>query len=123
MPPRLFRNWGFNGIVGVAAVGAMVYYSLTVLWPTLISTMYTADVKQVGWESSVVGGSILLGQIFAGVAIGYVPKVKLQTVIASCVAMAFITPLAALTPDTHNMVLALGIIGLTGESRALDHFL
>ncbi len=112
MPPRLFKNSGFVGIVIVANIGAMIYYSLTVLWPTIISTLYTTDSIQVGWESSVVGGGILLGQILGGSAIGYVPRVKYQTIIVSCLAMAFITPLATITAGTHKMCLALGILGL-----------
>ncbi|CAK7221588.1 hypothetical protein SCUCBS95973_004546 [Sporothrix curviconia] len=112
MPPRLFKNKGFVGIVIVATIGAMIYYSMTVLWPTIISTLYTTDSIQVGWQSSVVGGGILLGQVLGGLALGYVPRVKTQAIIASCLAMAFITPLATITASTHTTCLVLGILGL-----------
>ncbi|KIH94343.1 siderophore iron transporter [Sporothrix brasiliensis 5110] len=112
MPPRLFKNKGFVGIVIVATIGAMIYYSMTVLWPTIVGTLYTTDSLQIGWQSSVVGGGILLGQVLGGLALGYVPRVKTQAVIASICAMAFITPLASITTGTHNMFLALGILGL-----------
>ncbi|CAK7202258.1 hypothetical protein SEUCBS139899_004980 [Sporothrix eucalyptigena] len=112
MPPRLFKNRGFVGIVIVASIGAMIYYSMTVLWPTIITTLYTSDSIQVGWQSSVVGGGVLLGQVLGGLAIGFVPRVKTQAIIASCCAMAFITPLATITSGTHTMCLALGILGL-----------
>lgn len=34
MPPRIFKNKGYSAIVICATVGAMVYYSLTILWPS-----------------------------------------------------------------------------------------
>ncbi|TPX10672.1 uncharacterized protein E0L32_008406 [Thyridium curvatum] len=126
MPPRLFRNKGFVGIVLIAtfppfganspffqqAVAAMSYYSLTILWPLIISTLYTTDIMEIGWQSSVVGGGVLLGQVLGGFGISYIPKVKLQTIIASVLVMAFLTPLAAITPDTHSMTIAFGVLGL-----------
>ena len=71
---------GFVAIVSIATVGAMVYYSLTVLWPTIIGAVYTTNTNDIGWQSSVVGGGVLLGQIFGGLAISFVPKVKWQCV-------------------------------------------
>jgi hypothetical protein len=114
MPPRLFKNIGFVAIVTNAAVGAMVYYSFTVLWPTIISSIYTTDSIQVGLQSSVVGGGILLGQILGGMALGFVPGVKYQCIVTSCLAMAFITPLSSLGPDTWEMTIALGTLGCIG---------
>ncbi|KAL4808006.1 fungal trichothecene efflux pump [Aspergillus unguis] len=111
MPPRLFKNIGFSAIVTDAAVGAMVYYSFTVLWPTVISGIYTTDSIQIGLQCSVVGGGVLLGQILGGMALGFVPGVKYQCIIVSCLALAFITPLSALGPDTWSMTIALGTLG------------
>lgn len=92
----------------------MSYYSLTILWPLIISTLYTTDIMEIGWQSSVVGGGVLLGQVLGGFGISYIPKVKLQTIIASVLVMAFLTPLAAITPDTHSMTIAFGVLGLVG---------
>jgi hypothetical protein len=89
----------------------MVYYSMTVVWPTLISTVYTSDVIQVGWESSVVGGGILLGQLVGGISLSYLPKVKWQCMILSVLATAFVGSLAALGPDTHTFVITMGVLG------------
>ncbi|KAL3444200.1 fungal trichothecene efflux pump [Aspergillus insuetus] len=111
MPPRLFKHAGFVAIVVNAAVASMVYYSFTVLWPTIISSIYTTDSIQVGLQSSVVGGGILLGQIMGGMALGFLPGVKYQCIIASCLAISFITPLSALGPDTWEMTIALGVLG------------
>ncbi|KAF1981886.1 fungal trichothecene efflux pump [Aulographum hederae CBS 113979] len=111
MPLRLFKNVGYVAIVGIACVGAMIYYSLTVLWPTIISTVYTTDVKAIGWQSSVIGGGILLGQILGGLAISYVPKVKYQTITASVLGAAFVAALASLSPDRHAATIILGVLG------------
>ena len=113
MPPRLFRNVGFVAIVFIASVGSMVYYSLTVLWPTIITTVYTTDSIKVGLQSSVVGGGVLLGQLMGGIFLSYVPKVKYQCIIVSCMVIAFITPIPTLGPDTHSMVIALGVLACT----------
>jgi hypothetical protein len=114
MPPRLFKHAGFVAIVINAAVASMVYYSFTVLWPTIISSIYTTDSIQVGLQSSVVGGGILLGQIMGGMALGFLPGVKYQCIVASCLAISFITPLSALGPDTWEMTIALGVLGCIG---------
>ncbi|KAJ0121963.1 trichothecene efflux pump [Diaporthe amygdali] len=110
MPPRMFRNVGFVAIVAVATIGAMVYFSLTVLWPTIIGTLYTTDVMQIGWQSSVVGGGVLLGQTIAGFSISYVPKVKLQCIVASALTLAFSTSLTIISPDRWAATIALGIL-------------
>lgn len=115
MPPRMFRNVGFVAIIAIAVVGAMVYFSLTVLWPTIIGTLYTADSMQIGWQSSVVGGGMLLGQTMGGFCISYVPKVKQQVIIASALALAFATSLTTITPDRWSATIALGILLLICE--------
>jgi len=89
----------------------MIYYSMTVLWPTIIGTVYTTNVLAIGWQSSVVGGGILLGQCFGGFALSYVPKVKWQTMIASCLAFAFVTALSSINENGHAAFIALGVLG------------
>lgn len=106
----MFKNIGFVAIVAVAVVGAMVYYSLTILWPTIISTVYTSNVKEVGWQCSVVGGGILLGQTIAGFTISYVPKVKWQCVIAAAISFACMTALTTISADRWSATIALGTV-------------
>ncbi|KAF2024793.1 MFS general substrate transporter [Setomelanomma holmii] len=111
MPPRLFKDVGFVAIVVAACIGAMVYYSMTIVWPTLITTVYTPDVIAVGWQSSVVGGGVLLGQFVGGLALSYLPKVKWQCITLAVLATAFVGSLAALGPDTHTFVITMGVLG------------
>jgi hypothetical protein len=112
MPPRLFKNTGFVAICVIAAVGAMVYYSMTVIWPTLIQTIYTTDSTQIGLQSSVVGGGILAGQVLGGLFISFVPKVKIQTVIAALISFALITSLLTLDKDRWAATIGIGTCGL-----------
>lgn len=109
----MFRKIGFVAITTIATLGSMVYYSLTVLWPTIISTVYTSDITKVGWQSSVVGGGILLGQLIAGFCISYVPKVKWQCIIASGLAFAFMTSLTTISIDRWSATIALGVLTCT----------
>jgi hypothetical protein len=108
MPPRIFKNIEYTAIVICATIGAMVYYALTVLWPTILG-QYTKDSTKIGLQSSVVGGGILLGQAFGGFALSYVPKVKWQTVITSFIGAAFVASLASIDADTHAQCIILGI--------------
>ncbi|PNH38164.1 hypothetical protein VD0004_g8640 [Verticillium dahliae] len=110
MPPRMFKNIGFDAIVVVATIGSMVYYSLTVLWPVIIGTMYTTDSMKIGWQSSVVGGGVLLGQTIAGFCISYVPKVKYQCIIAATISLAFMTSMVVISPDRWAVTIATGTI-------------
>lgn len=131
MPPRLFKKLEFVAIVMVATIAAMgepsstlspstfkyiltwsvtVYYSLTVLWPTILGTVYTTDSLKIGWASSVVGGGILLGQTFGGFAISYIPKVKWQVIIMSVLCTAFLGAEAGLQPDGYATFIALGVL-------------
>ncbi|KAK8092846.1 hypothetical protein PG999_014433 [Apiospora kogelbergensis] len=108
MPPRIFRNVGYLAVVMIATLSSMVYFSLTVLWPTLIGRVFGAGVLEVGWQSSVVGGGVLLGQTLGGLAISFVPRVKLQAVGASVCAAGFIAGLAGVLTN-HTGVIALGV--------------
>ena len=52
IPMKLFRNIPYDGLVVCAAVGAMIYYSSLVMWPTLIQALwFPDDVMTVGYYS------------------------------------------------------------------------
>lgn len=109
IPIRLFRNISFVAIVLCASIGSMIYYSQTILWPTILGTVYTTDVIKIGWQSSVVGGGVLLGQCMGGFALSYIPKVKYQTIFASCCVFAFVTALSSLSENNHSTFIILGV--------------
>ncbi len=82
MPMRLFRNFKSDAIVACASIGAMVYYSGTVIWPTMAGTLFTTSIAEVGWLSCAVGGGLLFGQILAGIGIRSLPKMKWQMTVS-----------------------------------------
>ncbi|KAH8649279.1 trichothecene efflux pump [Xylariales sp. PMI_506] len=71
------------------------------------------DSTAIGWQSSVVGGGILLGELFGGLGISYLPKVKWQAIVATSIAFAFMTSMSTLSPDRWAATIAIATIGLT----------
>ncbi|KAL9566692.1 hypothetical protein ACKAV7_009129 [Fusarium commune] len=113
IPSSVFKNIGFVAVVTCATVASMVYYSLTVLWPTIISTLYTTDSIKVGWQSCVIGGGVVLGQAMSGLAIAYVPRLQIQCICAAALVTTFITSICSLSPDRWANTIAFGLIACT----------
>jgi hypothetical protein len=99
IPFHPFKNIGYVAIVACAAVGAMIYYSMTILWPGIIGTVYSTDVLTIGWQSYVVGGGVL-GKCSTAL-LCHIPKAKYQTIVASCLAFAFVTSLSSISQIYH----------------------
>ncbi|KAF2102793.1 fungal trichothecene efflux pump [Rhizodiscina lignyota] len=102
MPMRLFRNIKYDATVACASIGAMVYYSMTVIWPTMAGALYSTDVQEVGWLSCAVGGGLLLGQVAAGLGVKYIPRMKIQMTVAAVILTAFCAALASSTQHTRS---------------------
>ncbi|EHK97415.1 putative Uncharacterized MFS-type transporter yusP [Glarea lozoyensis 74030] len=90
MPMRLFKNIKYDAITACASIAAMVYYSMTVVWPTLIGALFTTNVQEVGWLSCAVGGGLLFGQIAA----------------------AFVASLASVNEDSRTRTVVCLLIGV-----------
>ncbi|KAK0877177.1 hypothetical protein LTR87_009006 [Friedmanniomyces endolithicus] len=114
MPMRLFRNFKSDAIVACASIGAMVYYSGTVIWPTMAGTLFTTSIAEVGWLSCAVGGGLLFGQILAGIGIRSLPKMKWQMTVAGVIMVAFVASLASSTADTRVRTVVFLLIGAAG---------
>ncbi|KAK3636702.1 hypothetical protein LTR56_014003 [Elasticomyces elasticus] len=114
MPMRLFKNIKSDAIVACASIGAMVYYSGTVIWPTMAGTLFTTSVSDVGWLSCAVGGGLLFGQILAGAGIRYLPKMRWQMTVAGVIMMAFIAALASSAEGTRVRTVVFLLIGCAG---------
>lgn len=114
IPMRLFRNVKYDAIVACASIGAMIYYSGTVIWPTMCGALFSTSVSEIGWLSCAVGGGLLFGQICAGVGVRYLPRMRIQMTAASIILMAFIAALAASTEHTRGMSVAFLLIGIFG---------
>ncbi|WZH49101.1 uncharacterized protein QYS62_010293 [Fusarium acuminatum] len=114
IPSRVFKNIGYVAVVSCATVASMVYYSLTVLWPTIINTLYTTDSIKIGWQSCVIGGGVLLGQTTSGIAISYVPRLKIQCICAAILVLTFVTAMCSLSPVSWANTIAFGLIACFG---------
>ena len=114
MPMRLFKNLKYDAIVACASIGAMVYYSGTVIWPTMAGALFTTSVSEVGWLSCAVGGGLLFGQIAAGIGVRYVPRMKWQMTVAGAIMMAFIAALAASNAGSRARTVTFLLIGTAG---------
>jgi hypothetical protein len=51
LPMRFFLNIKWVAIVVCATVGAMVFYSMNVMWPNLVTILYTTNLQEAGWLS------------------------------------------------------------------------
>ncbi|KAH0542656.1 hypothetical protein FGG08_002979 [Glutinoglossum americanum] len=114
IPMRLFRNIQWVAITVCATVGAMIYYSMSVLWPLVVGSLYTNDVTEIGWMSCVVGGGLLLGQVLGGFGIRYLPRMKIQMFIAALFVCAFVGGLGSVNQGNQSQTVALFIIGCVG---------
>lgn len=113
MPPRLFRSIPFAALTVGSTAGAMVYCSVSVLWPSIIQSLYTQDTVAIGWQSRVVGGGYTLGLLLSCLAISYVPNVKLQVIIVSALTLTFVSALSSLSSQRWSSTIAFSIIGCT----------
>ncbi|KAH6705598.1 trichothecene efflux pump [Verticillium dahliae] len=75
-----------------------------------LCTLLIGLALMIGWQSSVVGGGVLLGQTIAGFCISYVPKVKYQCIIAATISLAFMTSMVVISPDRWAVTIATGTI-------------
>lgn len=108
---RLFKNIKYDAIVACASIGAMVYYSMTVIWPTLVGALFTTDVKEIGWLSCAVGGGLLFGQISAGLGIRFLPRMKIQMTVAAVIMVAFVAAMASVNEYSRTRTVVCLLIG------------
>lgn len=97
-------------IVGVASVASMFYYSLTVIWPQMITALYTSNAVIVGLMSGVIGATTSLGQVVGGLSARFGYGHWQIRVSAVCM-VAFIGAIAAANPSTKAMSIVLCALG------------
>lgn len=62
VPMHLFRSRDYCVLTVVSAVGGMLYYSLNVIYPTMIIALFTTDPIRGGLLACVIGGGVAAGQ-------------------------------------------------------------
>ncbi|KAF2489135.1 fungal trichothecene efflux pump [Lophium mytilinum] len=114
IPMSLFKSLKYDVLTICASVGCMVYYSMTVIWPTMASALYAPNnIQETGWLSCAVGGGLLLGQILGGFCHRYVPKIRIQMIVVSAFMAAFVAALASSTQHTRARTVAFMVLGAT----------
>jgi hypothetical protein len=51
IPMRLFKKVEYDANVACASLAAIVYYANSIIWPTMVSSLFTTDVEEIGWLS------------------------------------------------------------------------
>lgn len=59
---HLFKNYDYDIANILSIVGGMVYYSANVLFPIMVSALYTTDPIRAGLVSCAIGGGVCSGQ-------------------------------------------------------------
>ncbi|KAF2474847.1 fungal trichothecene efflux pump [Lindgomyces ingoldianus] len=110
VPMSLFLNGRFMALVGVASVASMFYYSLTVIWPQMITSLYESNQIMIGLMSGVLGGSIAFGQVLGGgtIRLGFGHWQLRLSALAMC---GFIGAMAATDASTRTLAIVMCCLG------------
>jgi hypothetical protein len=111
MPARLWKNAAFIGTVLTASAGAMIYYSLNVLWPMQITSLYSRSTLEIGWISCSVPAGTIAGGIFGSMIVRTVGRQKYQLVFVASGMTAFIGAMAAADQTTKALAVSLVTVG------------
>jgi hypothetical protein len=107
IPISLFRNVKYDAMLTYAGVAAIIYYPMSVVWPTAISSLFTTDIMEVGWLSCAVGGGISLGEFLGGLGVRYIPRMKLQMIVAAALMAGTAAALAVSDVNTRKTSIGL----------------
>lgn len=90
IPKRLF-NRGWTVSMLSSSVGATVYYSFSIIWPSMVSTVFAqGDLVWAGWASCLVSMGIALGQVIGNALTLTVTKQKYQCITAMTIGTIFL---------------------------------
>lgn len=111
IPISLLKNIQFIMFVGVACVGSMIYYSLGIVWPSIVATLFTTDLIYQGWLATSVTAGTLLGNICCGFTFASIGKVRFQLIFSAVVMTAFIGGMASTTQYSQTRSVIFSVIG------------
>ncbi|KAI1623918.1 fungal trichothecene efflux pump [Exophiala viscosa] len=96
IPLAMLNNRDYFSLSIISAVDVMLAYSLNVIWPQQLSTVFGLDTTSIGWNSCTLTGGLLLGQLLAGLLVQPLGELKWQLVVSAVLMTAFAGGLAAL---------------------------
>ncbi|GKZ37917.1 hypothetical protein AbraIFM66950_009749 [Aspergillus brasiliensis] len=111
LPMSLLRNRGYVGAVCSALVGNMVYFSMSLLWPTAITALYTTDTIKTGWLSISTGAGVIVGEVAAGILMKPVGYTKYQLILTTLLITAFSGALASINQHRQSYGIAFTALG------------
>jgi MFS family permease len=111
VPFALLRNVAFMMYVILAVVGGMIYYSMTVLWVQIVTTLFTSDPVYGGWLACSIAAPFTLGCIACNITFGTIGRVRYQFMTSITMTTAFIGAMASTTQYTVTRTIILSVIG------------
>lgn len=51
IPMHLFKSTHYDANVVCASLGGVVYYANTIVWPSMVGSLFTTDISRIGWLS------------------------------------------------------------------------
>ncbi|KAF2713313.1 fungal trichothecene efflux pump [Pleomassaria siparia CBS 279.74] len=110
IPMSLFKNARWMALAGVASVATMFYYSLTVIWPQMITSLYSSNNIEIGLMSGTVGGAIAFGQVVGALTVRW-GWGHWQLRVCSLFMCAFIGAMASCNASTRDRGIVFTTIG------------
>ncbi|KAF9886959.1 hypothetical protein FE257_010700 [Aspergillus nanangensis] len=110
LPPSILKNQQCMVLIGVASIGGMVYYGMSVFWPEMVSTLFTDDLEEQGWLTMTATAGAALGNIVAG-ATFQLGKFRWQLVAASALMTTFFGAMASVDQHTRERGIAFTVLG------------
>lgn len=112
IPMHLFLNGRWVAAVVLLGSGAGVYYAFSIVWPAQAAVLYgNGDTMRVGYMSTIVGVSIITGQVLAGLLAERIGKTRYQCMAAFSIGGTFLGCAAVANPDNEKTTMALIFLG------------
>ncbi|KAF1840697.1 MFS general substrate transporter [Cucurbitaria berberidis CBS 394.84] len=112
IPMHLFLNGRWVAAVVLLGSGAGVYYAFSIVWPAQAAVLYgNGDTIRVGYMSTIVGISIITGQVLAGIFAERIGKTRYQCMAAFLIGGTFLGCAAVANPDNGSTTMALIFLG------------
>jgi len=110
IPPTLMKNRQVVLIIGVACVGGMIFYGMSIVWPAMVATLFTSDLIHQGWLTMSCTAGAALGNIVAG-ACFRLGKFRWQLTFASVMVTIFFGAMASVNQHTLARGVAFTVLG------------
>lgn len=119
VPIHLFKNRGFVASAIVLSLGASVYYSQAIVWPSMAANVYAnGRAMWAGWAGTLVGIGITIGEIIGGTLAKHIGRFKYQLLALITVSTISLGTMTTCTPDTPKTAMGLVFLASTAVGWA-----